>query len=185
MSIKNKKVAILATDGFEESELSSPKKALEEAGATAVIVSPKSGSIKSWKGTDWSKEYQVDMTLSEANADDFDALVLPGGVINPDQLRKDDKAISFVKSFFNGKTQRPVASICHGPLTLINADVVRGRRMTSYDSIRKDLENAGAKWMDEEVVCDQGLVTSRNPNDLDAFNSKLIEEIDEGRHKIV
>ncbi|MEC7276288.1 MAG: type 1 glutamine amidotransferase domain-containing protein [Bdellovibrionota bacterium] len=185
MKIKNKKVAILATDGFEESELSSPKKALEEAGATAVIVSPKSGTIRSWKGTDWSKEYDVDMTLSEARADDFDALVLPGGVINPDILRKDERALSFVKGFFNGKTQKPVASICHGPLTLINAEVVRGRRMTSYDSIKMDLQNAGAKWLDEEVVCDEGLVTSRDPNDLKAFNNKLIEEISEGRHRIV
>jgi protease I len=178
----SKKVAILATHGFEESELSSPKQYLEEQGWTAHIVSPESGSIKSWAEKDWGKEYSVDKTLDEVSSGDYHALVLPGGVINPDHLRVNEKAVAFVKSFFDEK--KPVAAICHGPWTLINADVVKGRKMTSYKSIKQDLINAGANWVDEEVVVDNGLVTSRQPDDLPAFNKKMVEEIKEGKHEL-
>lgn len=176
----SKKIAILATNGFEESELASPKKAIEEQGWTAHIVSPESGSIKSWDDKDWGKDFSVDVVLDSASESDYDALVLPGGVINPDTLRVNDKALSFIRSFFEAK--KPVAAICHGPWLLINSDVVKGRKVTSYNSIKQDLVNAGANWVDEEVVVDQGLVTSRNPDDLPAFNKKLIEEIKEGKH---
>jgi len=176
----NKRIAILATDGFEESELKSPKETIENEGWTAEIVSLKSGEIKSWKDGNWGESIAVDHTLDEVAASDYDALVLPGGVINPDKLRVDEKAVAFVKEFFNAK--KPVAAICHGPWTLINAEVVDGREMTSYVSIRKDLENAGAIWTDEEVVVDMGLVTSRSPKDLPAFNRKMIEEIKEDIH---
>ena len=176
----SKKIAILATDGFEESELKSPKEHLEKEGWTAEIVSLKSGSIKAWADGNWGKEYQVDKTLDQVSASDYDALVLPGGVINPDLLRIEDSAIKFIQGFFESK--KPVAAICHGPWSLINAGVVKGRDMTSYKSIKQDLINAGANWSDQEVVCDQGLVTSRDPNDLPAFNRKMVEEIKEGIH---
>lgn len=176
------KVAILATDGFEQSELFEPKKALEEAGATVSVVSPTSGEIKGWNETNWGERVKVDLPLSEANAEDFDALHLPGGVMNPDNLRVDEAAIAFVKAFFDAG--KPVAAICHAPWTLINAEVVKGKHLTSYHTLRKDLENAGANWTDAEVVVDTGLITSRNPDDIPAFNRKLIEEIAEGkRHK--
>lgn len=176
----NKKIAILATNGFEESELKSPKDYLEKQGWTAEIVSPESGMIKSWSGKDWGKEYKVDRTLAEASAKDYDGLVLPGGVINPDKLRIDDNAIAFVQDFFRDK--KPVAAICHGPQLLISAELVRGRQMTSYPSVKVDLINAGANWVDEEVVVDNGLVTSRSPADLPAFNQKMVEEFKEGKH---
>lgn len=176
-----KKIAILATNGFEESELSSPKQALENEGWETHIVSPESGSIKSWSGKDWGKDFKVDKTLADANAADYDALVLPGGVINPDKLRTDEKALDFVRYFF--KEGIPVAAICHGPQTLISAEVVKGRKLTSFPSIKTDLINAGAEWHDMEVVVDKGFVTSRNPDDLPAFNKKMIEEIKEGRHQ--
>ena len=176
-----KRIAILATDGFEESELKSPKDAMEKEGFEVDIVSLKSGKIKAWADGNWSKEYNVDKTLSEVKAQDYNALVLPGGVINPDKLRREKTAVTFVKDFF--KQKKPVAAICHGPWTLIEAEVVKGRKMTSFPSLRKDLENAGANWVDEEVVVDEALVTSRNPNDLPAFNAKLIEEIKEGKHE--
>jgi len=178
--LNGKKVAILATDGFEQSELAQPKKALEAAGATTHIVSPESGSIKGWKDQNWGDEFRVDVKLSDANAADYNALVLPGGVMNPDKLRLEKDAVAFVKAFF--EAGKPVAAICHGPQILIEADVVDGRKMTSYPSLKTDLINAGADWVDEEVVCDQGLVTSRKPADLDAFNAKLIEEVGEGKH---
>jgi len=177
-----KRIAILATDGFEESELKSPKDAMENEGFQVDIVSLKSGSIKAWDQGNWSNEYKVDKTLDSVSANDYNALVLPGGVINPDKLRIEEDAITFIKDFF--KQSKPVASICHGPWSLINADVVKGRTMTSYPSIKKDLINAGANWEDKEVVVDEGLVTSRNPDDLPAFNSKLIEEIKEGKHDL-
>lgn len=177
-----KRIAILATDGFEESELKSPKEAMENEGFQVDIVSLKSGSIKAWDQGNWSNEYKVDKTLDSVSANDYNALVLPGGVINPDKLRIDKGALTFIKDFF--KQSKPVASICHGPWSLINADVVKGRTMTSYPSIKKDLINAGANWEDKEVVVDEGLVTSRNPDDLPAFNSKLIEEIKEGKHDL-
>lgn len=176
----SKKIAILATNGFEESELQSPKEYLEQQGWTAHIVSPESGTIKSWAEKDWGKEYPVDRPLDQASASDYDALVLPGGVINPDQLRTNDRALSFVKDFFI--QNKPVAAICHGPQLLINAEVVNGRNMTSVNSISKDLINAGAHWVDREVVVDNGLVTSRTPKDLPAFNAKMVEEFKEGKH---
>lgn len=176
----SKKVAILATNGFEEIELTSPKQAMEKEGFEVHIVSPERGKIKAWDSGNWSEEYPVDKTVSEVSADDYNALVLPGGVINPDRLRTDTKVLEFVKAFFEQK--KPVAAICHGPWTLISAGVVKGRTMTSYNSIKDDLINAGANWVDKEVVVDQGFVTSRNPDDLPAFNDKLIEEINEGKH---
>ncbi|MDR5590149.1 type 1 glutamine amidotransferase domain-containing protein [Christiangramia sp. SM2212] len=177
-----KRIAILATHGFEESELSSPKEAMEKEGFKVEVVSLEKGKIKSWDKDNWGKEYDVDKTLEEVSAKDYNALVLPGGVINPDTLRREEKALIFVRDFF--KQSKPVAAICHAPWTLISADVVEGRSMTSFNSIRKDLENAGALWVDEEVVVDEALVTSRNPNDLPAFNAKVIEEIKEGKHDL-
>ena len=155
---------------------------MENEGFEVDIVSLKSGSIKAWDEGNWSKEYKVDKTLDSVSANEYNALVLPGGVINPDKLRIEEDAITFIKDFF--KQSKPVASICHGPWSLINAEVVKGRTMTSYPSIKKDLINAGANWEDKEVVVDEGLVTSRNPDDLPAFNSKLIEEIKEGKHDL-
>ncbi|ASW73264.1 glutamine amidotransferase [Chryseobacterium piperi] len=177
----SKKIAILATNGFEESELQSPKEYLEQQGWTAHIVSPESGTIKAWAEKDWGKDYQVDKSLNEVNASEYDALVLPGGVINPDHLRTNEKALSFVRDFF--QQHKPVAAICHGPQVLINAGVVEGRNMTSVNSISEDLKNAGARWEDREVIVDQGLVTSRTPKDLPAFNAKMVEEIKEGKHQ--
>lgn len=176
-----KKVAILATNGFEEIELTSPKEAMEKEGFQVDIISDKSGKIKAWDKDKWSKEYNVDHTLDLVSASDYNALVLPGGVMNPDNLRTNEKALEFVRDFFTQK--KPVAAICHAAWTLINADVVKGREMTSYHTLRKDLENAGAKWVDKEVVVDSGFVTSRNPDDLPAFNKKVIEEIKEGKHE--
>lgn len=177
----NKRIAILATDGFEESELKSPKEAMEKEGFTVEIISEKEGTIKSWADGNWSNEYDVNKTIENASAADYNALVLPGGVINPDKLRRNENALKFVQHFFEQK--KPVAAICHGPQVLISAGVVKGRKMTSFSSIKDDLINAGANWVDEEVVVDEGFVTSRNPNDLPAFNSKLIEEIKEGKHE--
>lgn len=177
----SKRIAILATNGFEESELKSPKEAMEKEGFQVDIVSLESGKIKAWDSGNWSNEYNVDHTVDQVSANDYNALVLPGGVINPDYLRRSDAALGFVKDFF--KQKKPVAAICHGPWTLISAEVVKGRTMTSFHSIRKDLENAGANWVDKEVVVDEGFVTSRNPDDLPAFNAKIIEEIKEGKHE--
>lgn len=178
----DKRIAILATDGFEEVELTSPKEAMEKEGFNVEIVSLKSGNIKSWDGDNWGKDFKVAKTLDEVSAKDYHALVLPGGVINPDNLRREESALVFVRDFF--KQSKPVCAICHAPWTLISADVVEGRTMTSFSSIRKDLENAGALWVDQEVVVDEALVTSRNPDDLPAFNAKVIEEIKEGKHDL-
>lgn len=178
--LAGKRVAILVTDGFEENELLKPRAALDAAGAKTVIVSPKSGGAKSWTGEGFGREVPVDLALSSAKAEDFDALVLPGGVINPDRLRIEPAAVEFTREFF--RAGKPVGAICHGPQLLIEAEVVSGRRLTSYKSIKRDLVNAGAEWVDEEVVVDQGLVTSRSPDDIPAFNRKLIEEIGEGVH---
>ncbi|HEU4495872.1 MAG TPA: type 1 glutamine amidotransferase domain-containing protein [Flavobacterium sp.] len=178
----SKKIAILAADGFEESELKSPKEYLEQQGWTADIVSLEKGSIKSWADGNWGKAYDVDYTLDEVTSGDYHALVLPGGVINPDQLRRYKKAVSFVRDFFDEK--KPVAAICHGPQILVDAGVLSNRSVTSFFSIKNDLINAGADWTDEEVVVDNGLVTSRNPNDLPAFNQKMAEEIKEGKHEL-
>lgn len=179
-NLDGKKVAILATNGFEQDELFSPLEALRTANAEVKIVSPEKDQIKGWKYTDWGKKINVDVPLEEARPEDFDALVLPGGVINPDHLRREPAAVRFVKAFF--QTGKPVAAICHGPQMLIEADVVRGRKLTSFPSIKTDLKNAGANWVDEEAVVDNGLVTSRSPDDLTAFNAKIIEEIAEGIH---
>ena len=176
-----KKIAILATNGFEESELKSPKEAMEKEGFQVDIVSPESGEIKGWSNGNWSNSYNVDKTLNEVNASEYNALMLPGGVINPDQLRRNKDVLMFVRDFF--EQHKPVAAICHAPQILISTGVVKGRKLTSFNSIKDDLINAGANWVDEEVVVDQGFVTSRNPNDLPAFNSKLIEEIREGKHE--
>ena len=179
--IGGKKVAILVENGFEQVELTDPKQALEQAGAVTHIVSPQTDKVKGWNHTDWGDEFPVDVQLDQANPQDYDALVLPGGVMNPDYLRINQKAVDFVRSFF--EAGKPVAAICHGPWTLIEAGVVSGRALTSYPSIKTDLINAGANWVDQEVVVDQGLVTSRNPNDIPAFNDKMIEEISEGVHE--
>ncbi|MEQ3665701.1 MULTISPECIES: type 1 glutamine amidotransferase domain-containing protein [unclassified Olleya] len=181
-NLERKKVAILATNGFEESELKEPMNALKEAGADVHIVSEKSGQIKGWADGNWSNSYDVDKTLDQVSQDDYNALVLPGGVINPDTLRRNEDAIRFIKSFFANK--KPVAAICHAPWLLAEAGVLQGRKVTSFSSIKRDLVNAGAMWEDSEVVVDEGLVTSRNPNDLPAFNKKLIEEVYEGKHNM-
>ncbi len=179
-NLSGKRVAILCTDGFEESELLKPRAALQEAGAETILVSPQRVSVKSWTGDGFGQAIPVDLSLDAANAESFDALLLPGGVINPDRLRTEPAAVEFVRAFFDAG--KPVAAICHGPQILIEADVVTGRRLTSYQSIRRDLINAGATWVDEEVVVDNGLVTSRRPSDIPAFNRKLVEEIAEGVH---
>lgn len=173
-NLKNKKIAVLAADGYEKSELDSPVEALKDAGAEVEIVSLKSGKIKSMKDHEWSDSVKVDRTVAEADASDYDGLVLPGGVINPDTVRSDEDAVAFVKDFF--MAQKPVAAICHGPQTLITAGVVQGRKMTSYEAVAIDLKNAGAQWVDEEVVTDGNLTTSRKPADLPAFNKRIVEE---------
>jgi protease I len=175
-----KRVAVLVTDGFEQVEMTEPRKALDEAGAHTELISLKTGKVKGWKHTDWGDEFHVDFTVTQVKPDDFVALVLPGGVMNPDKLRNDEHAVAFVRHFV--ETGKPIAAICHGPWTLINAGGVRGREMTSYPSIQMDLKNAGAKWVDREVVTDNGLVTSRKPDDIPAFNKKMIEEFAEGVH---
>jgi protease I len=177
---KGKTVAILTENGFEEVELTNPKQALEEAGATVHIISPQKEKVKGWNHDHWSIEVPVDKNISDAKADDYDALMLPGGVLNPDKLRRNKEAVEFAKDFL--ETGKPVAAICHGPQLLIETGLLEGRDMTSYPSIQTDLKNAGATWHDREVIVDNGLVTSRSPKDLEAFNKKMIEEIAEGIH---
>ncbi|HEY9535060.1 MAG TPA: type 1 glutamine amidotransferase domain-containing protein [Mucilaginibacter sp.] len=173
-------MAVLTEEGFEQVELTSPVEALKFAGARVEVISPKSGVIKAWDKTDWGIEVDVDKVLSEANPDDYDALVLPGGVLNPDKLRQNKDAVAFASAFLD--EGKPVAAICHGPQTLVETGMLKGRKLTSYPSLQTDLKNAGAEWVDEEVVVDNGLVTSRRPDDLPAFNKKMIEEIAEGVH---
>lgn len=173
------KVAILVADGFEQVELERPKEALENAGAIAHIVSPAEGKVKGWQHVEWGDEFPVDVALADADPADYDALLLPGGVMNPDKLRRDETALAFVRHFF--EAGKPVAAICHAPWTLVDAGVVEGRAMTSYHTIQTDLKNAGARWVDREVVVDNGLVTSRKPDDIPAFNEKMIEEFAGGR----
>ena len=173
-SLQGKKVAILVADGFEQVELTEPRKALDQAGARTQIVSPKKDKVKGWNHTEWGDELPVDVPLKEARPEQFDALLLPGGVMNPDHLRRDPAVQRFVKSFFD--QGKPVAAICHGPWTLIDAGVARGRKMTSYETIQMDLKNAGVDWVDQEVVVDGNLVTSRKPDDIPAFNRAMVEQ---------
>ena len=179
-NLSGKKVAILTEDGFEEIELTSPKKELEAAGATVHIVSPRSGKVKGWDHDHWSEEFTEDVSLDKAHPEDYDALMIPGGVMNPDKMRKDPKCVEFAQHFL--EQGKPVAAICHGPQLLIETGLLNGRTLTSYPSVRTDLLNAGANWCDKEVVVDNGLVTSRSPEDLPAFNRKMLEEIKEGQH---
>ncbi len=179
--LSGKRIIILATHGFEQSELEVPRDKLKEAGAEVHVVSPEAGEIKGWKGKDWGSPVKVDRTISEAKATEYDAIVLPGGQMNPDSLRGNEDALSLIREFHDsGKT---VAAICHAPWLLVETGIAKGRKMTSYKTIRKDVENAGAKWEDSEVVTDQGIVTSRKPADLEAFCKKIIEEVREGKHE--
>jgi protease I len=178
--LQDRKIAILSTHGFEQSELEAPRDALREAGAEVHVVSPESGEIRGWKGKDWGQPVKVDRTLEATDAADYDALVLPGGVVNPDLLRVNAAALGFIKAFWSAG--KPIGAICHAPWLLIETGIAGNRKLTSYKSIRTDVENAGGKWEDSAVVTDQGLVTSRNPGDLPAFCEKLIEEIAEGVH---
>src|ERR1700759_1829029 len=180
-TLSNKKIAILTEEGFEQVELTSPMEALKAAGATVHIISPKSGKIKAWDKTNWGIEVDVDRQLSDVSPDDYDALVLPGGVLNPDKLRQNKQAVAFVSAFLD--EGKPLAAICHGPQMLIETGMISGRTLTSFPSLQTDLKNAGAHWVDEEVVVDNGLVTSRRPDDLKAFCAKIVEEFAEGKHK--
>jgi protease I len=180
-SLEGKKVAILVADGFEQIELTEPKRALEEAGATTQIVSPSGEEVQGWNHDEKADKFPVDMALGRARSDDYDALLLPGGLKNPDQLRVLTRAVEFVDGFF--AAGKPVAAICHGPWILIEGDVLKGRTITSWPSLKTDLENAGAHWVDREVVIDNGLVTSRKPEDLPAFNEKMLQEFAAGRHE--
>ena len=179
-ALNGKRVAILVAEGFEEAEMVGPRKALEEAGAETFIVSPAAVEVQGWNHFDKADRFHVDVPMDEASVEDYDALLLPGGVANPDQLRVNRKAVEFAKGFFDAG--KPIGVICHGPWTLIEAGVLKGRTLTSWPSLRTDLQNAGAKWVDQEVVVDRGLVSSRNPKDIPAFNRKIIEEFAEGGH---
>ncbi|WP_243042413.1 type 1 glutamine amidotransferase domain-containing protein [Dyella sedimenti] len=175
-TLNGRKIAVLATDGFEQSELTEPKRLLEQAGAQVTVIAPgDSAQITGWNLKNWGDKVKVDQPLSQANADAFDALVLPGGVMNPDKLRQIPEAVAFVRAF--SKSSKPIAAICHGPWTLIDAGLVKGRKLTSWPSLRKDLENAGAQWVDEEVVADGQFITSRKPDDIPAFTSAVIEAL--------
>jgi len=178
---ESKKIAILTENGFEESELTSPKKAMEDAGYIVEIVSPQKEKVKGWNHDHWSIELPVDVDVAHADSDNYDALMIPGGVMNPDLMRINKDCVNFAKEFLN--SGKPVAAICHGPQLLIETGLLNGKRMTSYPSVKTDLINAGVRWEDEEVIVDNGLVTSRSPKDLKAFNEKLLEEIKEGAHQ--
>jgi deglycase len=177
--LNDMRIAILVAEGFEQVELTEPRKALDDAGAQTKIVSPAVDHVQGWNHFEKADRFRVDVPLTSARAEDFDALLLPGGVVNPDQLRINTSAVDFVRAFFNAG--KPVAAICHGPWTLIDAGVARGRKMTSWPSLKADLTNAGAAWVDEEVVCEQGLVTSRKPKDIPAFNQKMLELFEKSR----
>jgi protease I len=179
--LKDRKVAILVANGFEQVELLEPRKALDQAGAKTFVVSPEKNKVRGWNFTEWGQDVAVDVALDSANSKDYEALMLPGGVMNPDTLRMNPTAVRFVKAFFD--EGKPVAAICHAPWMLVEADVVRGRKVTSYYSIRTDVRNAGGDWQDQEVIVDNGLVTSRKPDDIPAFNRKMIEEFTEGKHQ--
>src|SRR4051812_41798127 len=180
--LDGKNIAILvANEGIEQVELTEPRKALEEAGANVVLIAPESGEAQAFNHLDKADAFPVDKTVGDASADDYDGLMLPGGVANPDNLRTDKDAVAFVRAFFD--SGKPVAAICHAPWTLVEAGVVKGRTLTSWPSLQTDIRNAGGTWVDEEVVVDEGLVTSRKPDDLEAFNDKMLEEFCEGRHE--
>jgi protease I len=181
-TLEGKRVAILATDGFEQIELLEPRKALDDAGATTMVISPKAGQIRGWSHTDWGNEVAVDNELKSAKAENFHALLLPGGVMNPDRLRMDPAAVAFVKHFADAG--KPIAAICHGPWTLIEAGAVMGHTMTSWPSLKTDLKNAGANWVDKEVVSDGNLVTSRKPDDIPAFNREMVRLFSEDRSQV-
>jgi protease I len=176
--LTGKRVAILATNGFEQVELTEPRKALDRAGAKTVVVAPSPGKIRGWKTKEWGDSVDVDVALDRANPDDYDALMLPGGALNPDKLRLDERAVKFVRSFF--EHAKPVAAICHAPIMLIEANVIRDRHVTSWPSLKTDIRNAGAEWTDEEVVVDRNLVTSRKPDDIPVFNDRMIREFADG-----
>ncbi|HUB51824.1 MAG TPA: type 1 glutamine amidotransferase domain-containing protein [Terracidiphilus sp.] len=178
--LKGKKIAILATDGFEQSELMEPRRALDKVGAETVVIAPKAGKIKGWKMKEWGETVNVDKTLDQADVHDYDALVLPGGVMNPDHLRMDRKAVDFVGQFVN--SGKPVAAICHGPWTLMETGALRGKTVTSWPSLKTDLKNAGANWVDQEVAQDGQFVTSRKPEDIPAFNRAIIELVSGSAH---
>lgn len=180
-NIDSANILILATDGYERSELRVPLEELTRRGAAVKIASIKSGEIKSWDEKDWGDTVAVDLEVAQVKVEDFDALVLPGGQINPDVLRSDENAVQLVREFIS--SGNPVAAICHGPWLLVETDALRGRNATSYASIRTDLRNAGAKWQDEAVVVDNGIITSRSPDDLAAFVDKIVEELEEGLHQ--
>jgi protease I len=177
---KGNRVAILATDGVEQSEITDPRKALDDAGADTTLVSPKAGTIKAWQHDRWGDELRVDLAIEQAIVDNFDALLIPGGVMSPDRLRMNRRAVEFVQRFVN--SGKPVAAICHGPWMLVEANAVRGRTVTSWPSLQTDIRNAGGDWVDREVATDEGIVTSRKPDDIPAFNKKMIEEFAEGTH---
>lgn len=179
--LEQKKIAIIAADGFEQSELIAPREALRKAGAEVEVVSPRPGAIQGFEHFDRGESVSVDCKLDDADPSDYDALLIPGGLFNPDQLRRSEAALAFTRSFF--AAGKPVAAICHGPWVLVDAGMVEDRTLTSWPAIRTDIENAGGRWVDEEVVVDRGLVTSRSPDDLEAFCAKLIEEVGEGRHE--
>lgn len=180
--LKGRKVAILVSNGFQQDEMVQPRRALEEASAETVLVSPDDGQVRGWRHGNWADTFPVDLSLDRARVEDFDALVLPGGVMNPDHLRMNERAVDLVRAFF--EAGKPVAAICHGPWLLVEAGMVEGRTLTSWPSLRTDIRNAGGNWVDREVVTDRGLVTSRKPADLDAFNRKMVEEIAEGVHEV-
>jgi protease I len=178
--LNGKRVAFIATEGVEQAELTEPWKAVENAGGKPELISIEPGEVQAWKHFDKGDKFPVDRTIEEAQPDEYDALVLPGGVANPDQLRTDENVVQFIRAFYD--SGKPIGVICHGPWTLIEADVVRGKTITSWPSLQTDLRNAGANWVDEECVVDEGLVSSRKPDDLPAFNKKIIEEFAEGKH---